>query len=169
LHPREVWQEASKLLISKDWHVRFYGEHLFEPLHQNHLGAGLLHDVPSNVYLSWVRKAPATRARVIVKWLPITVSHDGILTWSTPLEDYIGEFADQPLVLNELSRRIRPRSWSGSIVPHLEPFIPLLDAWAESNKRTDVVQWARQQLVSIADEIALERKRDEERDAGIRG
>jgi hypothetical protein len=64
-YPNEIWQEASKLLTSRNWHVRFYAEHLFEPPHANHLGPGLLQGLPPNVYLDWVRKAPGTRASAL--------------------------------------------------------------------------------------------------------
>lgn len=169
LYPKEVWQEASKVLTSKDWNVRFYAEHFFEPFHSNHLGAGLLHGLPASVYLGWVRKAPGARAHIVVKWLPITETRgDGTLAWSSQLEAYMDEFGDQPRALDELSRRLRPGSWWGSVVPHLEPFLPLLEAWAETNKRPEVANWARQQLVYIFDEIASNRKRDEEHEAGIR-
>jgi hypothetical protein len=166
-YPKEVWREAAKLLTSKDWRVRFHAEHLFEPDHQNHLGAGLLHGLPTSVYLSWVRKAPATRAHVVVKWLPITETRHGKLAWSAQLEEYVSEFAHQPRVLDELTRRLRPTSWWGSIVPHLQPLLPLLETWAAGGQRPELAEWARRQLVYIADEIASERKTDEERDAGI--
>ena len=166
-YPKEVWHEAAKLLTSKDWRVRFHAEHLFEPYHQNHRGAGLLHGLPTSVYLSWVRKAPATRAHVVVKWLPITETRDGKLAWSAQLGEYVNEFAHQPRVLDELTRRLRPTSWSGSIVPHLQPLLPLLETWVAGGQRPELAEWAHRQLVYIADEIVSERRRDEERDAGI--
>jgi hypothetical protein len=167
-YPNEVWQEASKLLTSRDWHVRFYAEHLFEPPHANHLGPGLLQRLPPNVYLDWVRKAPSTRASIIVKWLPIVAPRsDGTRRWSHELEAYIDEFGSQPRVLDELSRRLRPRSWSGSIVPHLEPFIEILKLWAVSHSRPEVQDWARAQIGYISAEIEANRKSDEERAAGI--
>jgi len=56
----------------------------------------------------------------------------------------------------------------GPIVPHLQPLLPLLETWAAGGQRPELAEWARRQLVYIADEIASGRKRDEERDAGIR-
>jgi hypothetical protein len=148
--------------------VRFYGEQLFEPPHSNHLGPGLLHRLPPNVYLDWVRKAPGARANIIVKWLPIlTTRSDGTRGWSPELESYLIEFGGQPRVLDELSRRLRPRSWTGSKVPHLEPFIELLEAWTGSHYRAEVQRWTRKQIGYISAEIEASRKTDEERDVGI--
>jgi hypothetical protein len=55
-HPHEVWQEVSKVLISRDAFVRFYTECLFEPNHDNHLDPGFLHGLPPDVYLDWFEK-----------------------------------------------------------------------------------------------------------------
>jgi len=167
-HPKEVWQETARVLTSRDWHIRFHAEHLFEPPHEGHLGGGLLSHLPPDVFLTWVRKAPAVRARVVLKWLPMTETHDGSLTWSSHVEDFTDEFGNQPGVLDELGRRLHPRSWWGSVVPHLEPLVRLLEIWVQSKRRANVAEWARKQLAYISAEISSERKRDDERSAGIR-
>jgi hypothetical protein len=92
----EVWHEVSKVITSADSLVRFYAERLFDPPHEHHLARGLLHGLPPEVYLDWVRKAPDARAEVVMKWLPITtVRSDGTSTWSPDLEAYISEFGDR--------------------------------------------------------------------------
>ena len=166
-YPNHVWEEASKLLTSGDWHVRFYAEQIFLSPHGNHFGPGLVHGLPVDVYLDWVRKAPTARAAVVIKWLPTVVTlSDGTGTWSPELETYINEFGDQPGVLVGLERRL-PRCWSGSAVPHLEPFLPPLEKWAHSHTRPEVRRWAREQIGFINSEIEANRRDDEERNAGI--
>ena len=148
--------------------MRFHAEHIFELPHENHLGPGLLHGLPPLVYLDWVRKAPGARAEIAMKWLPIvTARTDGIWTWSPELEAYVNEFGDQPRVLLGLARRLRPRSWWGSLVPHIEPFLPLLEMWTQSHSRSEVRRWAREQIEYINAEIDSSRRHDEERDAGV--
>jgi hypothetical protein len=167
-YPNEVWHELSKILTSRDPLVSFYVESLFEPPDDNHLGPGLLHGTPPGFYLDWVRKAPGARAVIVMKWLPIvTTRSDGTRTWSPELEAYIDEFADQPRVLVGLARRLHPSSWWGSVVPHLEPFLPLLETWTQNHLRPEVRRWAREQTDYINAEIEANRRRDEERDAGI--
>jgi hypothetical protein len=167
-HPDEVWREVSKVLISRDSRVRFYAEHLFEPIHDNHLGPGLLHGLPPDIYLDWVRKAPTARAEVVIKWLPIaTAQSNGTSAWNTELESYVNEFGDRPLVLDGLAIRLRPRTWGGSMVPYLEPILPLLEKWTQNHPRPEVRRWACEQVGYISAEIDQSRKRDEERDVGI--
>jgi hypothetical protein len=167
-HPHEVWREVSKLFTATDWQVRFYAEHLFEPDHDNHLGPGLLYGLPPDVYLDWVRKAPAKRAEIVMEWLPITTTgSDGKLAWHPDLQVYVKEFGNQPCALVELARRLRPRTWWGSVAPHLEPFLPLLELWADTHERAEVRHWAREQIGYISAEIDESRKRDEEHDVGI--
>ena len=167
-HPHEVWREGSKLLTATDWQVRFYAEHLFEPDHDNHLGPGLLYGLPPDVYLDWVRKAPAKRAETVMEWLPITTTgSDGKMAWHPDLRAYVKEFGNQPRALVRLASRLHPRTWWGSVVPHLEPFLPLLELWADTHERAEVRHWARERIEYISAEIDASRKHDEERDVGI--
>ena len=166
-YPRQLWREVSKLLTATDPQVRFYAEHLFVPDGENNLGPGLLYGLPSEIYLEWVRKAPAKRAGVVMGWLPVTTTEsDGKLTWHSDLQSYIKEFGNQQGVLVGLARRLYPTTW-GPIAPHLEPFLPLLDTWANTHEKTEVRQWARDYIRHIDDEIDASRKRDEEHSAGI--
>jgi hypothetical protein len=167
-HPHEVWSEASKVLTSRGAFVRYYAECLFEPKHDNHLGPGFLHGLPSDVYLDWVRRAPTARADVVIKWLPLIATlRDGTTVWNSELESYVNEFGDQPRVLDGLAIRLHPRAWRGSVVPHLEPLLPLLEKWTQSHPQPEVRRWAREQMGYINAEIDASRKRDEERDVGI--
>jgi hypothetical protein len=167
-YPNEVWHEISKVITSENPVVRFNAERLLAPPYEHHLAPGLLHRLRPQVYLDWVRQAPGARAAIAIKWLPITiVLSDGTSTWSPDLEAFIGEFGEQPGVLDGLARRVRPQLRWGSVVPHLEPFLPLLEAWRDRHSRPEVRRWAAQQVEKIGAEIEGSRKEDEERGAGI--
>jgi hypothetical protein len=167
-HPQEVWREASKLLTATECQVRFYAEHLFEPNHDDHLGPGLLYGLPSDVYLDWVRRAPAKRAEIVVEWLPVaTTESDGNLAWHSDLERYVKEFGDQPRVLVGIATRLHPRTYWGSIALHIEQILPLLESWRDGHPRPEVRRWAHEQIGHVSDLIATNKKRDEEDDAGI--
>src|SRR4029453_17692592 len=66
-HPKEVWAEASRLLLQTNTmtHYRFKSLVRLEP--SNHLGAGLLYHLPAELYLDWVRKEPSRRAFIVLK------------------------------------------------------------------------------------------------------
>lgn len=63
--------------------------------------------------------------------------------------------------------RLLPPTWWGSLVPHFEPFVPLLEKWTQSHSRIEVRRWAREQIGYINADIDARRNRDEEHDAGI--
>lgn len=166
-YPGEVWAEISKLLLVEDALVRLRLEQLIQPDHDSYLGPGLLYALPEHVYLDWVRERSNERAAIVIRWLPVAEKDsEGSLSWHPALEAFIAEFGGEELVLGELSRRMRPKSWWGSIVPHLKPFLPFLETWC-SHQKSEVRRWASEQIKVIEAEIKINRKRDEERSAGL--
>lgn len=161
-HPQEVWAGVARLLAGNNRFVHRQLENLIESERDDNLGPGLLYGLPAELYLEWVRKDAAGRASIVVEWLSIvTKADDGKLSWHAALQDFIDEFANQPGVLAALSRRFYPTSWSGSLVPHLELFLNLLNSWS-MHKNAEVRKWARDQINSIRTEIDYERQRNDE-------
>lgn len=161
-NPKEIWAGVAPLLVRKDWLMRHRLERLIEFDHDNHLGAGLLYGLPAELYLNWVRKDGPRRASIIVDWLPIaTKADDGTLSWHPALQDFIAEFGDQDGVLAALSSRLHPRSWWGSLAPHIEPQLKLLDSWS-AHSRPEVRKWAREEINRIRGQIRDARQREDE-------
>lgn len=161
-HAREVWVEVARILQGKDVLVRHRLEQLIQPEHKDHLGPGLLYSLPASLYLEWVRKDAPNRALFVVKWLPLaTKEEDGTLTWHPALQDFIAEFGNQDHVLGAVSRRLHPRSWWGSLVPHLERQLRLVKSWS-THVQPEVRKWARRQIAAMVAQIEAEKQRDEE-------
>src|SRR5215831_14416501 len=107
-YPKEIWAEASRLLLQDDPVLRCRLEHLVESLFYN---------LPAELYLDWARKAPAQRACIILKWIPLTINTTGEgLAWHPALETFKTEFGAANHVLDELSTRLFPSSWLASLV-----------------------------------------------------
>ena len=114
--------------------------------HDDHLGPGLLYAIPAGLYLEWARKDPARRASLVMKWLPIAMkSEDGSLVWHFALENFISEFGNHEKVLAALSSRLHPRSYYGSLAPHLDPLVKLLESWF-THPYPEVRHWARDRI-----------------------
>jgi hypothetical protein len=168
LHPQPVWDEIAKKLTSKSWHARFYVKNLLEThdLRDDHLGRGLGIDIPSSQFLAWVRAKPEKRAATAVDWLPIAQRDtNGVLSWHPELEAYAAEFGHTPGVLEALTSRLHPTSWSGGLAPYLEPIVPLVQTWS-ADKDPAVRDWASKQIKWLIDSIRVERKRSEEDEVG---
>ena len=71
------------------------------------------------------------------------------------------EFGDTAEFRDALSRRLHPRSWSGSIVPHLEVYLDPLEKWF-SHVKPAVALWSRDMHRSLEKWINAEQKREDE-------
>ena len=162
LRPETVWSVIDEAYATDDrlFSIRF--EMLFKPDHQNQLAGGTLFGIPEAIYLNWVRNDPNARARFVVTWLPVvTDPKERPLQWHPAVETFISEFASADDVLSQLARRLTPTSWWGSLAPHLEIVLPLLEAWVR-HPNCIVRKWASRQLASFRQGIAQAIKESEE-------
>lgn len=161
-HPDEAWAEISRGLLSKDWRLRHWLGHLIDFDRDDYLGAGLLFDLPSDLYMNWARLDPAKRAAIIVTWLPVaTKQQNGTLSWYPAMAAFIAEFGGQEGVLGALSVRLCPRSWWGSLGPYLEPLLPLLAQW-QQHRKSEVRRWVSARIVHIKADLQRARQESEE-------
>ena len=145
-YPQEVWKSISELLMGNDPLIRHRVVRLVRSEHDDNLGPGFLFAVPANLYLEWARKDITSRASIVMKWLPITVkAEDGALSWHPALQSFVLQFGEEGAVLAALSSRLHPLSWWGSLAPHLEPQVKLLESWA-THPHPKVRQWARDRI-----------------------
>ncbi|MGC4098230.1 MAG: hypothetical protein QM706_14040 [Nitrospira sp.] len=146
LYPLEVWTNVAKLLVSADVIVHHRIEQLVMTDRDNYQGPGFLFAIPGDIYLEWARKDPVHHASIVIRWLPITsTTQEGSLAWHPALESFISQFGNEPSVLGALSRRLQPMSWYGSLKPHIEPQIKLLELWT-THQQPRVRQWARERI-----------------------
>jgi hypothetical protein len=160
--PKEVWAEVAPLLIASDSLRQHYVRRLVGVGHGDHLELSPLGKLPRNIYLDWVRTDPAGRGRAVMNWLPlVTKNGDGSLSWHPELDAFVTEFGATTSVLDEIGSRMHPKSWWGSIVPHLELWLPLLQQWL-NHPLVEVQAWAQNRIEPLQKYIAAEKKRDEE-------
>lgn len=163
-YPSAAWAEITKKITSKSPFACFYAEHLLKARHldDGYLGRGLAFNVPTEIYMGWVREKPKARAALAVAWLPIAGKNDaGQLNWHPELETFISEFGEQPDVLAAVSRRLMPTSWWGGLERYLEPIVPLVERWS-THPNASVRSWVANQLDWLHKRIAEETKRSEE-------
>ena len=160
--PNEVWAGVAPLLIVSEPVHRHRVQQLVGVGHGDHLELSTLGKLPRGVYFDWVRADPAKRGRAVMHWLPLVRRNaDRSLSWHPDLEAFVAEFGAAASVLDEIGSRMHPRSWSGSIVPHLELWLPLLQQWLD-HPLIEVRAWAQNRIDGLQKYIAAEMKRDEE-------
>jgi hypothetical protein len=79
---------------------------------------------------------------------------------------FVAEFGRQPKVLPEMANRMIPRTWWGSMIPDLEPWLALLEGW-RMHPMVEVRTWAQEQIEHLNAMITVESKRDQERSVGL--
>ena len=165
--PDSVWGEiAGRLQVATEIE-RWRLERLFERDRDERSGAGVLFKLPESIYLDWARQAPDNRAAVIAEWLPLLdTDSSGNRIWHPALQEFLSEFAGAENVLQTIGARLRPSGWWGSLVPHLEPWLPLLDQWRQ-HELPVVRNWARTTHQKLLDQIQAEREDDAEREVSI--
>ncbi len=163
LHPDEVWTIVSMKAVDRSWYIRSNAKHLLGARYGNeYLGRRSAFFVPIDLILKWVRNDPGGRAALAVDWLSIAFKgEDGSLKWAPEIEAFVTEFGDIPNVLDSLSDRLYPTSWSGSLATHLEPLIPLLESW-RTHSSSAVRAWVGNEIDSLRAKIRTEIKRSEE-------
>ena len=140
-HPSEAWSVLSEALETEDGNRRRL-DRLLDHDRDDWLGPGLFFELPADMYLGWVQADPERRASKVISWLPIAGrQHDGTLQWHPALVQFITDFGDQPNVLRGLTRRLQPSFWSGSLVPYLEPVVPMVATW-QRHQNPSVRAWA---------------------------
>jgi hypothetical protein len=160
--PTEVWTSVAPFLVVPDSMQRHRVQQLVGVGHDDHLSLSALGGLPSEAYLGWVRENPEERARTVMSWLPLVrKDDDGSLSWYPGFEAFVAEFGSIPSVLDEVAIRLHPTSWWGSVVPHVELWMPLLEQW-RTHPIVEVRAWAQRKIDALTNYIAAQRKRDEE-------
>ena len=115
--------------------------------------AGPLFGVPEEETIRWAAEDPKNRSAFLADFYPILGSRpDECAKWHPTFEKLIAAFVGTVEFTQNVGRRFRPRSWSGSIVPHLEVYLAPLTDWFE-HERAELSHWARQMHRSLTRRI----------------
>ncbi|MCV3243469.1 hypothetical protein [Mesorhizobium sp. ZC-5] len=125
-----------------------------------HTGPGPLFGVPQDPILKWADEA-ADRPPLLIDFFPIlSDSDDGVREWHPALEAIATRYGTQEAFLKALSGRMRPSSWSGSIVPLLEVYLAPLENWYKHPVR-ELAKWAKSMHQSLEVQIEREQQYDD--------
>jgi hypothetical protein len=164
--PAAVWAEFAERLETETNASRYRLDRLLEPDRDDRSSAGVLFQLPAELYLLWVRQEPDKRAQIIAGWIPLTEATDSSAhTWHPALLSFLAEFADAPGVQGQIGWRFRPGSWSGSLIPYLERWLPLLNQLRD-HTNVAISRWAMAARDALVRQIETERGRDAEGEIG---
>jgi hypothetical protein len=157
-----VWQSISRFYeiattTERYWLERLIGppDHQFDGEGQNK--EGILFAVPQAELEGWAEIDPTKRAAFLCEFYPVIKGNE----WHPAMELLASKFGDVAEFRDALGRRLYPTSWSGSVVPLLEVYLPPLREWF-SHPISKLALWARESHRLLERRIAAERRDDEE-------
>ncbi|WP_125461624.1 MULTISPECIES: hypothetical protein [Rhodomicrobium] len=158
--PSAMWSVLSHFFEQATPSERNRLEKLIGPAEfdDNHNAAGPLFDVPEAEMVEWAAANPDSRAAFLCMFYPLISNDAGEgATWHPALERLAARFGESEAFRRALARRMRPSSWSGSIVPILEAYLDPLEKWF-THAIARLALWARETHRELEREIAAEQE-----------
>jgi hypothetical protein len=122
----------------------------------------ILEAIPSDAVLAWVGDAPAERARTVIRLTSKSLSNDETLA-----ARLMGEYGNRAEVSKAFFSEYISGSWWGPASAHWDELANQLKAVADRTKLTNLRQWARRSVRSLAEMARQDREREEEE--GVQG
>jgi hypothetical protein len=123
-----------------------------------HLESGPLFGLPEDSLFDWADASPE-RASFLVEFFP-TLDVDGPdPKWTSAFEKLGARYGGSSDFRKALADRIRPKSWSGSIIPLLEVYIEPLKSWS-THSDLALATWAKDQRRALEGRIERERQHE---------
>ncbi|MDV3251987.1 hypothetical protein DevBK_11645 [Devosia sp. BK] len=120
--------------------------------------AGLLFGLPNDMLLAWADLAE-DRPGFLLAFFPVLEKGENQAGWHPALDEVAQRYGHLATFRAALSRRLRPSSWSGSIVPLLELYFAPLKTWF-NNQNPQLATWAQDEYHSLERRIVMEREHE---------
>lgn len=118
--------------------------------------AGTLFGVSDGDCIAWAKINPEIRTPFLCMFYPLVeIDSSGNNQWHPALVALTHEFGAIEEFRTALARRLSPSSWSGSIIPHLESYLKLLETWF-NHPIPEMSQWAKNMCRSLERQIEME-------------
>ncbi|TAV81574.1 hypothetical protein [Rhizobium leguminosarum] len=161
--PDIIWEYIAKFFetatpIERNRMKRVIGPNADRFDNTAHTEAGPLFGLPPAMLYAWADFAEE-RPPALLDFYPLLSEHKGN-DWHPSLKEIAGKYGASKTFREALARRLRPSSWSGSIVPLLEVYLRPLKSWFDHPIRALAV-WAKEQHGQLERRIEIERERAE--------
>lgn len=121
--------------------------------------SSILFGLPEATFISWAEASPHVRAPLLLKFYPLLQDNPKGSQWHPKLESLTHKFGSISEFRKALGDLIYPRSWSGSIIPHFEKYLRLVDEWSD-HPIPEMSEWAVEMHFSIERRIDWHQKRE---------
>ncbi|TBZ85557.1 hypothetical protein [Rhizobium leguminosarum] len=125
-----------------------------------HIEAGPLHGLSKKILFEWADREQ-DRAAFLVEFYPTLMVDESASSWHPDFEELAERYGKSRKFREALADRIRPKSWSGSIVPLLEVYLDPLENWSK-HKTQVLATWSKDQRQRLASRIERELEHDKQ-------
>lgn len=119
----------------------------------------ILFRLPEATFIRWAEASPHVRVPLLLKFYPLLKDNPKGCQWHPKLGSLTHKFGSISEFRQALADRIYPRSWSGSIIPHFEKCLRLIDEWFD-HPVPEMSEWAMEMHFSIERRIDWHQKRE---------
>ncbi|WP_282118869.1 hypothetical protein [Ruegeria atlantica] len=131
--------------------------------------AGILNDLPEEIYLNWINENPNERLEFVLEWVQLVERDDeSDLFWTAQFISLIETHASDVSQLGGIYWRLLSGVSWGSFSSRLKPLVPLFES-LRNNKNPMVRRWANDCVRSLNTSILQEERREANREAALRG
>lgn len=165
--PVQLWEVISRFFeIATPLEInrleRLVGPYLRAADDCYHNKEGVLFGIPESDCINWAKADPVKRAPFLCYFYPLfEVSTTQDHKWHPSLVRLTNEFGSVEEFRNALARRLSPRSWWGSMIPHLKIYLEPLTTWF-THANPEMALWSRNIHRSLEKQIVSERCREDE-------
>jgi hypothetical protein len=160
-HPVLIWRSLSHFFeIATPSEIYYLVNLVGSPQHaldgESQNKAGTLFGVSDNDCRAWAKIKPEIHSPFLCTFYPATeIDSAGNNQWHPALVTLTHEFGAIEEFRTALARRLSPSSWSGSIIPHLETYLKLLETWFK-HPIPEMSQWAKNISRSLERQIEID-------------
>lgn len=123
-----------------------------------HTEAGPLFGLSKQLVFDWADHS-TDRAAFLIEFYPTLSADDNRMAWHPDFEELASRYGASKEFRKALAERMRPRSWSGSVIPLLEVYLDPLESWFKHPTRSLAV-WAKDQYQRLQSRIERERQNE---------
>lgn len=166
--PLLVWEKYHEALAAADGRAVYRLPSLFGAGAKEPSNAGVLNNVPAEIYVPWMLQDKEERMPFIMDWLQLFVEGENDRQWSADFVSFVDVHVDCPERLNMLRSRLTNGSWWGSFSCKLEAERDQLLQLRKASSNFNVHRWIDRTVSQMEQQIVEERRQEANREASYK-
>ncbi|WP_306151662.1 hypothetical protein [Roseovarius sp. MMSF_3281] len=167
--PAVVWNRVLAAFEHADALTKWRLHNLLKGSDRTPGQAGVLNDIPAEIYLKWIGEKPNERLEFVLEWIELVEQdEESRLFWTSQFISLIETYASDVSQLEAVYCRLHSGVSWGPFSARLKPLVPLFQSLRNSKNPT-VRKWSSECVRSLTISIEQEERREANREAELQG